>query len=58
MGSSVVCRKIIFFDGTFLKAVTRGALLVVIGKDCKNMVFPIAWVVVENENQQSWTWCL
>ena len=28
----------------------------VVGKDGNNQMFPIAWPVVEGENQASWTW--
>ena len=52
------CRQIIGLDGTFLKPVTGGALLATIGKDNDNRMFPIAWVVVEGQNQRSWTWFL
>ena len=44
------CRPIIGLDGTFLKSVISGALLVTIGKDNDNRMFPIAWAVVEGEN--------
>ena len=27
-----------------------------VGKDGNNQIFPIAWAVVEGENQTSWTW--
>ena len=52
------CRKIIGLDETFLKSLTNGALLAVVGKDCNNMMFPIAWPMVKGENQLSWTWFL
>lgn len=52
------CRHTIGLDGTFLKSITGGFLLAAVEKDCNNMMFLIAWTVVEGENQQSWTWCL
>ena len=50
------CRKVIGLDGCFLKTETKGKLLSVVGKDGNNQMFPIAWAVVEGENQTSWTW--
>ena len=57
-GFMQVCRNIIGLDGTFLKGITHGALLVAVGKDYNNMMFPIVWAVVGGENQQPWTWFL
>ncbi|XP_078442368.1 uncharacterized protein LOC144712064 [Wolffia australiana] len=34
----------------------KGQLLSAVGKDGNNQMFPIAWAVVEGENQASWTW--
>ena len=50
------CRKFIGLDGCFLKTETKGQLLSAVGKDRNNQMFPIAWAVVEGENQTSWTW--
>ena len=50
------CIKVIGMDGCFLKTETKGQLLSVVGKDENNQMFPIAWAVVEGENQTSWTW--
>ena len=49
-------RQIIELDGTFFKSVTNDALFAVIREDSGNRMFPIAWAVVEVENQQSWSW--
>ncbi|WOL06035.1 hypothetical protein Cni_G14767 [Canna indica] len=43
------CRSIIGFDGCFRSAV---------GRDGNDQIFPIAWVVVEGENYDSWSWFL
>ncbi|KAK8625931.1 hypothetical protein V6N13_057086 [Hibiscus sabdariffa] len=48
------CRLSIGIDGCFLKTITKGALLVVVGRDANNQMFPIAWVVVEGEGKVSW----
>ncbi|XP_075076921.1 uncharacterized protein LOC142163520 [Nicotiana tabacum] len=50
------CRKIIGFDGCFLKGLCKGELLVAVGKNGNNQMFPIAWAVVDQETKHSWTW--
>ncbi|XP_078445752.1 uncharacterized protein LOC144714836 [Wolffia australiana] len=50
------CRRVIGLDGCFLKTKMRGQLLCAVGKDGNNQMYPIAWAVVEGENQASWTW--
>ena len=52
----VGCRPVIGLDGYFLKTETKGQLLSAVGRDGNNQMFPIAWAVVEGENQDSWTW--
>nr|KAJ0190145.1 hypothetical protein LSAT_V11C800408950 [Lactuca sativa] len=36
----------------------NGELLTIIGKDANNQVFLVAWVVVDVENKDNWTWFL
>ena len=55
-GFLVGCRPVIGLDGCFLKTETKGQLLSAVGRDRNNQMFPIAWAVVEGENQDSWTW--
>ena len=50
------CRHVIGLDGCFLKTETKGQLLSAVGKDGNNQMYPIAWALVEGENQASWTW--
>ncbi|KAL4291477.1 hypothetical protein GQ457_14G016360 [Hibiscus cannabinus] len=52
------CRSFIGVDGCFLKTVTKGALLVAVGRDANNQMFPVAWAVVEGEGKESWRWFL
>ena len=52
------CRPLIGIDGCHLKGTTRGQLLVAIGKDGNDNIFPIAYAIVEIENKSSWTWFL
>jgi len=49
------CRKIIGFDGCFLKGACRGELLVAIGRNGNQQMFPIAWAVVDQETKHSWS---
>nr|GEX11462.1 hypothetical protein CTI12_AA176900 [Tanacetum cinerariifolium] len=41
------CRKVIGLDGCFLKHTCRGELLVAMGRDENNQMYPIAWAVVK-----------
>ncbi|XP_019238510.1 PREDICTED: uncharacterized protein LOC109218586 [Nicotiana attenuata] len=50
------CRRIIGFDGCFLKGICKGELLVAVGRNGNNQMFPIAWVVVDQEAKHSWSW--
>lgn len=50
------CRKIIEFDGCFLKGSCKGELLVAIGKNGNNQMYPIAWAVVDTKTKHSWSW--
>lgn len=50
------CRWIIGLDGCFLKTYLRGQLLCATTKDGNNQMYPIAWAVVEVENEATWTW--
>lgn len=52
------CRWIIGLDGCFLKTHLGGQLSCAIAKDGYNQMFPIAWAVVEVENQACWSWFL
>ena len=49
-----VCRRVIGFDGCFLKEPLKGELLSAISRDANNQIYPIAWDVVEYENKDSW----
>ena len=52
------CRRIIGIDGCFLKGLLKGQLLVTVGRDGNNQMFPVAWALVEKETTESWTWFL
>ncbi|XP_022562643.1 uncharacterized protein LOC111208155 [Brassica napus] len=50
------CRPIIGLDGAFLKWDIKGHLLAAVGRDGDNRIVPIAWAVVEIENNVNWEW--
>nr|GEV32732.1 hypothetical protein [Tanacetum cinerariifolium] len=50
------CRKVIRLDGCFLKHTCRGKLLVAMGRDANNQMYPIAWAVVKVKNNENWCW--
>lgn len=52
------CRKVFGLDGCFLKGFCGGELLCAVGRDGNNQMYSIAWVVVEVENKDSWSWFL
>ncbi|XP_020889209.1 uncharacterized protein LOC110230460 [Arabidopsis lyrata subsp. lyrata] len=50
------CRPVIGIDGAFLKWDIKGHLLAAVGRDGDNRIVPIAWAVVEIENDDNWDW--
>ncbi|KAL2893285.1 Transposase for insertion sequence element ISRM5 [Bienertia sinuspersici] len=50
------CRKIICVDACFLKTFLGGQLSSAVGRDDNDQMYPIAWAVVEGENNLSWEW--
>lgn len=50
------CRPLIGIDGCFLKHKVKGQLLVALGRDANNAIYPIAWGVVQVENIDNWSW--
>lgn len=53
-GFLVGCRPFFGIDGCFLKGPFGGQLLVAVGRDGNNQMFPIAWACVEVEDTESW----
>ncbi|XP_077230197.1 uncharacterized protein LOC143863418 [Tasmannia lanceolata] len=49
-------RPIILVDGTHLRGKYLGILLIAIGVDGNNGLYPLAFGVVETENEDSWRW--
>lgn len=52
------CRPFIGLDGCYLRGLYKGMLLVVVSIDANYRVYPLAFGVVEYENQYSWTYFL
>lgn len=44
-------------DGCHLKEAYPCMILVVVSKDANNVIFAMAWAVVEAQNTSSWMWC-
>lgn len=49
-------RKVIIIDGTHLKGKFAGTLLTASAQDGNYQIFPIAFGVVDSENDLSWSW--
>jgi hypothetical protein len=52
------CHPVFSIDGTFLIDKYRGTLLIVISCDANNKLVPLAFALVERENNDSWGWFL
>ncbi|KAL1545789.1 hypothetical protein AAHA92_22473 [Salvia divinorum] len=50
------CRRVIGLDGAFLKTYLGGVILSPVATDGNNEIFPIAWAVVQVENEVNWKW--
>ncbi|KAF2308579.1 hypothetical protein GH714_010907 [Hevea brasiliensis] len=57
-GFLVEARPVICMDVCFLTTMLTSALLSAIGRDGNDQMFPISWVVVEGENEATWSWFL
>ncbi|XP_022041949.1 uncharacterized protein LOC110944602 [Helianthus annuus] len=51
-------RDILDLDGAFLKGSQQGQVLVAVGLDSNNGLYPLAYAIAEAENKNSWTWFL
>lgn len=57
-GWKMGCRPLICLDGCHIKGHHPGQILTAVGIDANNGMYPIAYAVVEVENQDTWTWFL
>lgn len=53
---SIWCRPIFGVDGCFMKCTLKGQILAAVGRDANNGIYPIAWAVVDTENEDNWVW--
>ena len=49
-------RKVLFVDGTHLKAKYKGTPLAATTQDGNFHLYPIAFAIVDSENDASWSW--
>ncbi|XP_019265225.1 PREDICTED: uncharacterized protein LOC109242818 [Nicotiana attenuata] len=50
------CRPVVVVDGTFLKSAYRGIMLTASTTDAAGIILPLAYAVVDSENDASWKW--
>ncbi|XP_018460226.1 uncharacterized protein LOC108831162 [Raphanus sativus] len=55
-GFQAALRRVIVVDGTFLKSKYKGVLLVATALDGNSNLYPIAFGVVDSENDRAWEW--
>ena len=41
--------------GAFFKGATSGELLCAIARDANNQMYPLAWAMVDKENNDNWS---
>ena len=52
------CRPILSIDGTHLYGKYKGTLLIAMGCEKNNQLFPLTFAITESENIDSWGWFL
>lgn len=50
------CRQLVGLNGCFLKGTFGGQMLSAAGLDANDCIYPIAYAIVEKENQATWRW--
>ncbi|GKV12293.1 hypothetical protein SLEP1_g23460 [Rubroshorea leprosula] len=58
LGFVAGCRCVIGVDGAFLKGAYKGVLLVAVGRDANDQMYPLAWAIVKVEKTETWRWFL
>jgi hypothetical protein len=51
-------RPIVSVDATFLTGKYKGTLMIAIGMTAENQLLPLAFALIEGENNESWSWFL
>ena len=54
-GFRMGCRRLIGLDGCHTKGVYKQQILTAVAVDANNGWWPLAWAVVEQENQTTWS---
>ncbi|KAJ9542226.1 hypothetical protein OSB04_028732 [Centaurea solstitialis] len=57
-GFKAMGRDLLGLDGSFMKGPFPGQLLIAVGVDSNNGIYPVAYAIVEAETLNSWTWFL
>ncbi|XP_052627473.1 uncharacterized protein LOC128134097 [Lactuca sativa] len=57
-GFKACLRDLVGLDGAFMKGPFPGLVLTTVGQDSNNVIYPLAYVIVESENTASWKWFL
>ncbi|XP_074313527.1 uncharacterized protein LOC141648705 [Silene latifolia] len=52
------CRPIITIDGTHLYGKYKGVLMIAMGVDANDQLYPLAFAIVEKETTDTWSWFL
>ncbi|XP_019262296.1 PREDICTED: uncharacterized protein LOC109240126 [Nicotiana attenuata] len=52
----VYCRPTVVVDGSFLKSTYRGTILTASTQDAEGQILPLAYAIVDSENDASWEW--
>nr|GEY84061.1 hypothetical protein [Tanacetum cinerariifolium] len=58
MGFKEGGRELLGLDGAFMRGQYHGQMLTAMGVDANNGIYPVAYGIVESENEYSWTWFL
>nr|KAJ0194279.1 hypothetical protein LSAT_V11C800406820 [Lactuca sativa] len=57
-GFKVGLMDLLGFDDAHMKGSFLGHVLIAVGLDSNNGIYPLAYVIVETENKSSWIWFL
>ncbi|XP_021984919.1 uncharacterized protein LOC110880772 [Helianthus annuus] len=57
-GFKAIGRDLLGVDGAFMKGPFPGQVLTTVGVDNNNGIYPVAYAIVEAENNNSWLWFL
>ncbi|KAL6319670.1 hypothetical protein AAG906_026724 [Vitis piasezkii] len=52
------CRPVLTIDGTHLYGKYKGTVMIVMGCDGNNQLFPLAFALIKSENVDNWEWFL